>query len=508
MEQPKLKEVTLALIIGLIGFSGSFEYLAPTASASSTTQPFLLGFDDDQAPKSSSNLSWWNSALRDSRGGAYRFRISWSVLAKTKPADATNPDDPAYHWGFVDRAARVASQAGMSLLFSNWSAPRWAEGPNRPTTGYGISGREAPLSGSWDPNPLALKQFAIALARRYDGTHDDPLSPGEKLPKASMYEAWNEPNLKAFLSPQYETSKGAKRLVAIEKYRTLLNAFYDGIKSVRPDATVSVGGLGPYGSSSQGKEIEPQAFQRALLCLGGTLARPKTLKCPTKAKFDAFSIHPYTFFGTPRTRAYSRDGGAFGNTPDFKKSLDTAVARKTILPAGEKELWATEFGWITNPPGRFGGGNSFGVAPTVAAQYVSEGIYRLWSWGVTKAFHFLVRDDPDFPAGVYFWPNGATNDSQATPKPGLRAFQFPFIVIGQSPNTKAWGLSPCTGDGASVRIEASVRGRWLPIGSFSPDDHRLINQNVTVPAAATRVRGISTGEGCSYTSVSMPIYSK
>jgi len=337
---------------------------------------------------------------------------------------------------------------------------------------------------------------------------NDPLNPGVKLAKANMYEAWNEPNLKAFLSPQYETYKGTQRLVAIEKYRVMLNAFYDGIKSVRPDAMVSVGGLGPYGSSSQGKEIDPQVFQRALLCLGGTLTRPKTLKCPTKAKFDAFSIHPYTFFGTPLTRAHSSSGGAFGNTPDFKKSIASAVARKTILPAGDKELWATEFGWITNPPGRFGGGTSFGVAPNLAAQYVSEGIYRLWSWGVSKAFHFLLRDNPEFPAGIYFFPNGSTRDSQATPKPGLRAFRFPFIVIGESPNTKAWALSPCSGVGSRVSVQVSVRGRWRELGSFTPDDQRMINQTVAVPSGATRARGVATSDGCSFTSVSMPIYSK
>jgi hypothetical protein len=323
-----------------------------------------------------------------------------------------------------------------------------------------------------------------------------------------MYEAWNEPNLKAFLSPQYEITNGRKRLVAVEKFRNLLNAFYDGIKSVQPDAQVSSGGLGPYGSSSQGTEIQPQLFQRELFCLGGTLSRPTASNCPVKAKLDAFSIHPYTFFGDPQTRAFDPDGGAFGNTPDFKQTIENAVKLRTVLPAGEKQLWATEFGWLTNPPGRPGGGTAVGVNPTTAGQYISEGIYRLWSWGVSKAFYFHVRDLSIFPVGLYFWPDGATRSSQAKPKPGLKAFRFPFAVVGKSARAKAWAISPCSGPDGRVRIDFSVRGRWIPQGSFTPNSERMINQRVTIPPGATRARGVASSTGCSYNSVAMPILTK
>lgn len=491
----------VSLIVGMVAFAGP-----------ANAQSISLGVDDEEALRTWESQDWWRDAFRDSRSSIYRFMVNWATVAPTKPANGTNPNDPAYDWTTSDIAVRFAQSAGQEPLFSNFTAPTWAEGPNRPTTGYGPSGTAPPMPGSWNPNAAEFKKFATALARRYDGNTPDPLDPSVSLPRVSLYEAWNEPNYKMYLTPQYETVNGSNRLVAIDRYRALLNGFYEGVKASQPTATVSVGGLGPYGSSSQGAEIGPQLFMRSLMCLAGSAAHlKKASSCPTKAKLDAFSIHPYTFFGTPTTKAASSDGGGFGNTPDFKRTLDYAVSKRTILPTGRKQLWATEFGWLTNPPGRIGGAGTvtIGVKPTLAATYVSEGIYRMWSWGVTKALYFRLRDLPGFPVGLYFWPTGSKSSSDAKIKPTLRAFRFPFMAIGRAGRIgKVWAISPCRGEDAEVSVEFGSRGRWTEAATFTPDSSGMVTDSVVIPTGSTQARGYATGSGCSERSVSMPIFSK
>jgi len=480
---------------------------AALTAAPTNAQPFAIGFGDDAAMGAAEDWNWWSSAAFDSRSGIYRSMVAWSHVAPTKPANPNNPADPAYDWSEPDRAVRFAAQTGLDPEFSVFEAPAWAEGKGRPKTGYGAARNEPPYKGSWKPSAMALKQFATALAKRYNGSTPDPLHPSTNLLRVSSYEAWNEPNYKMFLSPQFEGSK----LVVINNYRALLNGFYAGIKSVQPTAVVSSAGLGPYGSSSQGSEVQPQIFTRGLLCLEGTSSSLKKARsCPTKATLDAISIHPYTVFGTPTTKAAAADGGAFGNTPSFKKAIDFAVSRRTVLPSKPKQLWVTEFGWLTNPPGRTVSSKlSLGVKPKLAAVYISEGIYRLWSWGVTRAIHFNLRDQGGFPDGLYFWPEGSTRSSQATPKPSLKAFRFPLMAIGQRGTLgKLWAISPCRGDGAVVAIQFRRRGRWTSAATMTPDASGLVNQSISIPNSANSVRGIAKSPGCSEGSITMPIYSK
>lgn len=484
--------------------------LAASASPAAA-QPFAVGFGDSTAVGRTEDSGWWTNAARDLRASIFRFQLSWADVAGTKPANAANPDDPAYDWSGPDQAVRVAERAGLDVEFSIYKAPSWAEGKRRPTTGYGPDGTQPPYPGSWKPKPVDFGQFATALATRYNGSTDDPLFPIQKLERVSLYESWNEPNYKMFLSPQFEGTGSLKKLVAPDNYRALHNAFYRAVKAVQPNSVISTAGLGPYGASSQGTEIEPQLFIRSVLCLSGRAdALRKASWCPSRTLLDAISIHPYTVFGTPTTKAAHPDGGAFGNTPNFRQALDFAVSHRTVLPRGPKQLWATEFGWLTNPPGRATTTKlTLGVKPATAGVYLSEGLYRLWSWGVTRAMHFNLRDDPDFPDGLYFWPDGSTQSSQAVPKVSLRGFRFPLMAIGRRGALgRIWSISPCRDDQASLSIQFNVRGRWSEAGRFTPDSTGLINDAIQIPRSVKAVRGIATGTGCTERSLAMPVYGK
>ncbi len=480
-------------------------------AAPAAAQPFEVGFGDGSAIDRPEDSSWWTSAAQDTRSSIYRFQLAWAKVAKTKPTNAADPNDPAYNWAEADESVRVAQRAGLQVEFSLYKAPAWAEGKKRPTTGYGTDGTEPPHPGSWKPISADLGKFGTALAKRYDGSTNDPLYPLQKLQRVSLFESWNEPNYKMFMSPQFEGKGALKKMVVVDNYRAMHNAFYRAVKAVQPAALVSVAGLGPYGASSQGTEIQPQVFTRSLLCLTGSSDKlKKASRCPARTLLDAISIHPYTVFGTPTTKAAHPDAGAFGNTPSFRKALDFAVSRKTVLPKGPKELWATEFGWLTNPPGRTTSSTlTLGVTPSTAGIYLSEGLYRLWTWGVSKAIHFNLRDEPTFPDGLYFWPDGSTQSSQAIAKPGLRGFRFPLMAVGQRGATgRAWTISPCRDATASLAIQFNRRGRWTEAVRFTPDSTGLVNEPIQIPKSAKAVRGIASGTGCSERSLAMPIYAK
>src|SRR4029077_16662423 len=99
----------------------------------------------------------------------------------------TTPAAPAPASSRRAGAGRAASARHMQVLITVFGAPTWAEGKNRPSS--------APL-GTWKPDPHALGQFAQALAKRYSGSF-------QGLPRVSLFEVWNEPNLSVNLTPQW-----------------------------------------------------------------------------------------------------------------------------------------------------------------------------------------------------------------------------------------------------------------------------------------------------------------
>ena len=125
-----------------------------------------------------------------------RLNLYWGGtygVARTRPRNATNPNDPAYNWFLYDRTVNYAAQAGVHVLFSVYGTPSWANG------GKGMN--VAPTRA------VDLRNFALAAARRYGGAW--PGSDGRILPAVKEWLAWNEPNNPLFLTPQYKkTSTG------------------------------------------------------------------------------------------------------------------------------------------------------------------------------------------------------------------------------------------------------------------------------------------------------------
>jgi hypothetical protein len=475
--------------------------------------------------------TWWNSAGTETNSSVFRFELSWRSTAYNRPANSSDQGDPAYDWTLPDRAARFARSIGAELEISTKCAPLWAQGANPPPVAAGTKlciDVGAPQSGSWKPDAIEFGKFGYALATRYDGLHADPLDPGQKLPKVRLYEAWNEPNLKMFLSPQCShgsilpggrcSSKG--KLVGPSDFVKLLNSFYDGVKAAQPDALVAIGGLSSGSASSQGREIPPQAFLRSVLCLSGT--RPPftaSPSCPEKARFDAVGFHPYTFAGTPTTKAASWTDAQLGNTPELRATLDAASALGTIEPAVTKQLWATEFAWITNPPGRIGRtGRAAGISPHLAADYTAETIYRLWSWDVSIASWFQLVDrnaasgvtGTSWPTGLYFSSGSLIDNTAVGAKPGLKAFRFPVFAKRSRGGATAWAISPCRSVDATVTFWAGGGTKWRQVSQAIPAEDGVTQTEIwRIPLRANKVKATASGTDCiAETSRSSSIFSK
>jgi hypothetical protein len=109
------------------------------------------------------------------------------------------------------------------------------------------------------------------------------------------------------------------------------------------------------------------------------------------------------------------DNISIPDLPQVQRLLGASWAAHHIVAARRPPLWVTEFSWDTKPP------DPKAVPVRLQARWVSEGLYRMWSDGVSVVTWFQLQDDPmsksDFQSGLYFVSGRA--------KPALRAFRFP-----------------------------------------------------------------------------------
>lgn len=379
--------------------------------------------------------------------GLARIDVRWANhVTAGEPADATNSTDPAYDLSAVDAAVISADARGLEVMLTIYKAPPWAEGPNRPPVSI-----EAAPEGTWKPSPSAFADFGTALARRYSGTFTPP-GATSPLPRVRYYEAWNEENLWAFLSPQYEGNKE----VAVELYRSLLNAFYDAVKAVDKNNQVVLGGNGPYGDPPGGLRTRPLAFLRQLFCLTD---RREPTSCPKPAKFDILGAHPINLSGGPGRSAIDPDDVSSADLPQVAKVLRSAEAAKTLATSGRHPLWVTEFWWQSFPDG------GFPAIPGLAkhGRWIEQALYLFWDAGATVAINYHVIDDVYDPSSEGSLQTGAFL-SDLTPKPAATAFRFPFVLDRRSKSEAlVWGKSPLKG---KLTIEKQRSGSWRKVDAL------------------------------------------
>lgn len=446
--------------------------------ASYAPQPSLtLGFNDVEADEFGDPAETTTVMDRAHADGAsvWRFQPSWASIAPTKPpslAEAANPDWGGYDWTFTDAIVEEIAAAGMTPLIALADAPAWAEGPDRPSTSL------AP-AGTWQPSATWFGAFAIAIAKRYSGTFI-PSGSSQPLPAVRDWEAWNEPNLAVSITPQWTASK---QPASPGIYRTLLNAFYKGVKSVAPDDVVAGGTTAPFGDPPGGQRMPPVTFWRALLCISAG-AHPHSTHCHEHAYMDAISHHPYPL-GPPTTHAVDPGDISVPDLGKITKLIPIAERAGTLLPKGRKPLWITELSWDSNPP------NPNGLSPALQAEYLEGAFYVFWKQGVSLIAWWNIRDDSYSPgwvntlaSGIYY--AGAT-PAQDTPKPSYTAYTFPFTAYRTNGVAQLWGMAPTAGP-VSIQVETGTT--WSTAITLQAGASRIFDGKLLV-GIGTNLRAVS-----------------
>ncbi len=373
-----------------------FALLALTAflmigAATASAQPRMpIGFFDDPTFRWSADRM--DNLQRASEAGAsiIHTTATWSALAPTRPADASNGDDPAYKLADLDELVQRASSYGMRVMINITGTPKWANGNKKPNV---------------MPKKVGdLQTFARMLATRYDGLNNKGY--------VGLWSVWNEPNLQQFLTPQYV----GKKIVSPANYAKLYKAAYAGIKTGNRSAQIAIGETSAQGrdkpSKGSSQTVSPGMFAKLL-------SKQKGLR------FDAWAHHPYpTAPGAKPTEKVRYPNVTLSTMPKFEKDLHTWF-KKTV------PIWITEYGHETKP------GERKGVSLSTQAAYAKQalGIARK-DPNVQMFIWFTFRDSSGNP-----WQSGLLQPSGAA-KPSYSAFgSVARQVDGIQVNVKA-GRAP------------------------------------------------------------------
>jgi hypothetical protein len=286
--------------------------------------PMLLGVMDDALLANVPSVAF--PALQQLHPQVVRYDVSWANTAPRKPANATDPSDPAYNWALVDQVVTGADALGIPVLLTIEVTPKWAGGG---------TGNKAPV------NMASLQAFAYAAATRYSGQWIVPAT-GQVLPAVTRWEAWNEPNTTSHLTPQYSCHCTSATPVSPGIYAKILKAIYLGVHSAGSHAGVieTVAGGATKPNYSGPKTFEPAVAPLVFLKLLGKKHPP----------LDVYSHHPYrTNVGKTSGQTEGPNDVSFADLPRLITALDKA------FPGKHLHLWITEFGLQTNPPDAYQG---------------------------------------------------------------------------------------------------------------------------------------------------------
>ena len=192
-------------------------------------------------------------------------------------------------------------------------------------------------------------------------------------------EVWNEANLTGMTAEQYT--------------KNVLIPGASGFRAAAAElgAVVSIVSTGLAPAKSNGHDVSQLDFLTGIYASGGA------------AYFDVVGTHPYTWPDDPTV------------STNWNWLLKT-VELRSLMEAqgdGEKQLWATEFGYPTNTGAR-------GVSEYVQAQYIRDGarIWASWPWAGTIIFYSMqdltpLDSDPEHNFGLL--------RADGSPKPALEA---------------------------------------------------------------------------------------
>lgn len=351
--------------------------------------PMLVGFHDDRTFLYLDTRAASLDQATQLGADVIRTYAVWEQIAPTRPANAADPNDPAYDWSFHDALVRESIARGVQVLMTIWATPDWA------SAGLGDSSAPAELQD--------LTDFAFALARRYSGGVDG-------VPAVELFSFWNEPNLNRFLTPQFDAS-GAS--VAPATYAAMYRAAYLGLKAGNPNARVAFLEVSPRGRDRPGERPTRDSHSP------GRFAELVAEACAGRCEFDAIAWHPYTpsLSGTPSSKVRWPNA----NLPELDRFVDALVEWFDL--SEPPRLWITEYGHQTDPP------REGGVTPDEQAAYLEEALRVSDASGLVDMFiWFIYQDDPTADT-VHWEAAGGLIDRDAQPKPSFERLQSTLTAL-------------------------------------------------------------------------------
>jgi hypothetical protein len=250
-----------------------------------------------------------------------QFQIPWDTVARSRPANPRNPNDPAYRWHpSWDFMVQQAAQHGISLAVLVQGTPSWANGG---------------LSRAWAPtNPRDYADFMFAISRRYPTIH--------------RWMIWGEPNYGFNFQPMPPKSRLGPRT-----YAKLLDLAYGALKKASRKNVV-IGGM----TISGGGPVSTPDYIRWLRVGKGRRARPP--------RMDLWGHNP---FDGRLPNIKKRPIGKFRGLNDID-TLHREIQRAYRFRGKAPRLWLSEWTVLSEPsPNLFGG---FHVSPARQASYISR----------------------------------------------------------------------------------------------------------------------------------------
>ncbi len=425
---PSLRSTFAILLTALASLAA-----APTAHAASSMESIL----QDDAVLLNSGPDTTRGSLDEMRGLGVDTVHSLFVWAQIAPErqeterpqgfDAKDPSAyPAENWLKYDTLVREADARGIDLLVTPTNpAPAWAG--------------DCTTSDQRDtcvnrPSAKEYAAFITALATRYSGTFSDPENPSQPLPRVRRWSFMNEPNLGAWLTPQFEKVKGRTIASGIRIYRQLAYAAIDALRSSgHPRDAFYIAETAPVGgSSTKGADSKnpPRSFLRGLFCLDsrGRPLRDAGIGCGKRFRqfpVSGITHHPYTFGAgaPPFTRSGANDI-TIGFLPRLTGVLAQAARAKRIPKKAANRILFTEFGFQTNPPD-----GTFGVSWAKQAEYLNFAEYLSYTTKQVRGVsQYELYDDPSttsFNTGLRTCREQCTQ----TKKPSYAAYRLPLYVV-------------------------------------------------------------------------------
>lgn len=419
----------------------------PAATAQAAKQMPIGFFDDISfrfAPDHQANLA----SAAATGASVIHTTANWAAIAPTKPANALNPNDPAYHLTDLNELVANASRYGLRVMINVTGSPKWANGGHTP---------------NYMPRNIAdFGRFVRMLANLYSGRNAGKGS-------VSLWSIWNEPNLQQFLYPQFR----GKKVVSVSNYAKLLKSGYAAIKAANPKALVAAGE-----TSAQGRDRPLKGASETVA--PGTFAK---LLAKQHVRFDAWAHHPYPTAKNAKPLEKVRyPNVTLSQLPRFEKDLKTWY--RHAVP-----VWITEYGHETKP------GDKHGVSLATQAAYAKQALT-------------IVRRDPNVQMFVWFtfrdsagnpWQSGLENPS-GSHKPSYAAFTSLARVIdgttqnvkhGKSPTVKIYVplLTFFDPPGTTVGVTYHVFDGTKQVGVGYPAVALGFDQSVSFAAQFTPVKG-------------------